>query len=168
MAGETPVYVVLHCNHAAELTEEAVAACRRIRGAGIPMLSQSVLLKGVNDDAETLATLFRTLVRHRIKPYYLHHPDLARGTGHFRVTIEEGQALMRRLRGRISGLCLPTYILDIPGGHGKVPAGPDYLAPSDEAGWSATDPWGGAHGYAEQTSDGEETGACTRSGATHL
>lgn len=154
LAGETPVYVVLHCNHAAELTEEVAAACRRIQGALVPMLSQSVLLKGVNDDPETLATLFRTLVRHRIKPYYLHHPDLARGTAHFRVTIEEGQALMRRLRGRISGLCLPTYMLDIPDGHGKVPAGPDYLAPSAGTGWSATDPWGRPHAYAERPSDG--------------
>src|SRR3546814_156803 len=123
------VYVVLHCNHARELGEAARAACRRIVGAGIPMLSQSVLLRGVNDDAGTMTDLLRTLVRNRIKPYYLHHADLARGTGHFRTTIAEGQALMRALRGDVSGLCPPTYVLDIPGGPGKVPIGPDWVAP---------------------------------------
>jgi lysine 2,3-aminomutase len=85
------------------------------------MVSQSVLLKGVNDDVETLAALMRAFVAHRIKPYYLHHPDLAPGTSHFRVTIEHGQRLMRELRKRVSGLCMPTYVLDIPGGYAKVP-----------------------------------------------
>jgi lysine 2,3-aminomutase len=96
--------------------------------AGIPMLSQSVLLRGVNDDAETLGALMRALVECRIKPYYLHHADLAPGTAHFRTTICEGQALMRALHGRVSGLCQPTYVLDIPGGHGKSPVGPTYLS----------------------------------------
>ena len=91
------------------------------------MLSQSVLLRGVNDDVETLGALMRTLVESRIKPYYLHHADLAPGTAHLRTTIEEGQALMRALRGRYSGLCQPAYVLDIPGGHGKSPIGPSYL-----------------------------------------
>jgi lysine 2,3-aminomutase len=91
--------------------------------AGIVMVSQSVLLKGVNDDPDTLAALMRAFVETRIKPYYLHHPDLAPGTGHFRLTIAEGQALVAALRGRISGLCQPTYILDIPGGHGKAVIG---------------------------------------------
>ncbi len=92
-----------------------------------PMLSQSVLLRGVNDDAATLGELMRALVECRIKPYYLHHGDLAPGTAHWRTGIEEGQALMRALRGRLSGLCQPTYVLDIPGGHGKSPIGPSYL-----------------------------------------
>ena len=96
--------------------------------AGIPMLSQSVLLKGVNDDAATLGALMRALVECRIKPYYLHHADLAPGTSHFRTTIDDGQSLMRALRGRLSGLCQPSYVLDIPGGHGKSPIGPDYLS----------------------------------------
>ena len=87
-----------------------------------------MLLKGVNDDAETLAELFRALVALRVKPYYLHHADLAPGTAHFRTTIAEGQAIMRALRGRVSGLALPTYVLDVPGGFGKVPVGPDYVS----------------------------------------
>jgi lysine 2,3-aminomutase len=90
--------------------------------AGIPMLAQSVLLKGVNDDAAVLADLMRTFVENRIKPYYLHHPDLAPGTAHFRLTLAEGRALVESLRGHVSGLCQPDYILDIPGGHGKVRA----------------------------------------------
>ena len=120
-------YVVLHVNHPRELSPRARAACARIIDAGIPMLSQSVLLRGVNDDPDTLAALMRTLVENRIKPYYLHHGDLAPGTGHLRTTIPEGQALVRTLHGRLSGLCQPTYVLDIPGGHGKSPIGPTYL-----------------------------------------
>jgi lysine 2,3-aminomutase len=121
------VYVALHANHPRELTPEACAAIARLVDAGIPMLSQTVLLKGVNDDPETLAQLMRGFVENRIKPYYLHHADLAPGTAHLRTSIAEGQALVRSLRGRISGLCQPTYVLDIPGGHGKVPVGPNYL-----------------------------------------
>jgi lysine 2,3-aminomutase len=120
-------YVVLHANHARELSARARAACARIIDAGIPMLSQSVLLRGVNDDPDTLAALMRALVENRIKPYYLHHGDLAPGTGHLRTTIPEGQALVRTLHGRLSGLCQPTYVLDIPGGHGKSPIGPSYV-----------------------------------------
>jgi lysine 2,3-aminomutase len=122
-------YVVLHANHPRELTKEARAACARFVDAGIPMLSQSVLLKGVNDDAAVLADLMRAFVECRIKPYYLHHGDLAPGTSHLRATIAEGQALMRALRGRLSGLAQPAYVLDIPGGAGKVPIGPGYLTP---------------------------------------
>ena len=121
-------YVVLHANHPRELTEQARAACARFVDAGMPMLSQSVLLRGVNDDAETLGALMRAFVECRIKPYYLHHADLAPGTAHLRTTIAEGQALMRALRGRYSGLCQPAYMLDIPGGHGKSPVGPNYVS----------------------------------------
>jgi lysine 2,3-aminomutase len=121
-------YVVLHANHPRELSNAARAACDRLIDAGIPVLSQTVLLRGVNDDAETLSALMRALVECRIKPYYLHHADWAPGTGHFRTTIAEGQALMRTLRGRLSGLCQPTYVLDIPGGYGKSPIGPNYLS----------------------------------------
>jgi lysine 2,3-aminomutase len=120
-------YVVLHANHARELTPAARSACARLIDAGIPMLSQSVLLRGVNDDAATLGALMRTLVECRIKPYYLHHGDLAPGTAHWRTSLDAGQALMRALRGRLSGLCQPTYVLDIPGGYGKSPVGPNYL-----------------------------------------
>jgi lysine 2,3-aminomutase len=90
-----------------------------------------VLLRGVNDDAKTLEALMRAFVECRIKPYYLHHGDLAPGTAHLRTTIEHGQELMRQLRGRVSGLCQPDYVLDIPGGHGKSPIGPDYLSPAN-------------------------------------
>ena len=85
-----------------------------------------MLLRGVNDDAAVLEALMRAFVENRIKPYYLHHGDLAPGTAHLRTTIAEGQELMRRLQGRVSGLCQPDYVLDIPGGHGKVPIGPNY------------------------------------------
>jgi lysine 2,3-aminomutase len=126
-------YVVLHANHPRELTAAARAACAKIVDAGIPMLSQSVLLKGVNDDAEVLAELMRAFVACRIKPYYLHHADLAPGTAHLRTSIEAGQELMRRLRGRVSGLAQPAYVLDIPGGAGKVPIGPSYISDCAEA-----------------------------------
>ena len=120
-------YVALHANHARELTPDARAACARLVDAGIAMLGQTVLLRGVNDAATVLADLFRAMVETRIKPYYLHHPDLAPGTAHFRVSIARGQAIMRELQGSLSGLCQPTYVLDIPGGFGKAPVGPVYL-----------------------------------------
>ncbi len=138
------VYVALHANHPRELTSKARAACARLVDSGVPMLGQTVLLAGVNDDPEVLAALMRAMVETRIKPYYLHHGDLAPGTSHHRTSIAEGQALMRRLRGRFSGLCQPTYVLDIPGGFGKVPIGPGYL--SDE-GAQVEDPNGVLHAY---------------------
>ncbi|HEY8617730.1 lysine-2,3-aminomutase-like protein [Phenylobacterium sp.] len=122
------VYVAVHANHARELTPVARAACARLVDAGIPLLGQTVLLKGVNDDPASLTALLRAMVETRIKPYYLHHGDLAPGTGHLRTTIEDGQALMKALRGHVSGLCQPTYVLDIPGGHGKAPVGPSFLS----------------------------------------
>src|SRR5215472_10204608 len=124
---EKPVYVSIHANHPRELTPAARAACTRLADAGIPLLSQTVLLRGVNDDIATLTALFRCLVAMRVKPYYLHHPDPATGTASFRPSLAEGQALIRQLRGRLSGLCQPTYVLDVPGGHGKVPVGPSYV-----------------------------------------
>jgi lysine 2,3-aminomutase len=130
-AGAT-TWVALHANHVRELTASARAACARLIDAGIPMVSQSVLLKGVNDSFEALEALMRGFVECRIKPYYLHHGDLAPGTAHLRTTLKHGQELMRRLRGRLSGLCQPEYVLDIPGGAGKSPVGPSYLLPSPE------------------------------------
>ena len=121
------VFVAVHANHARELTPDARAACRRLHAAGVSLVGQSVLLKGVNDDADALAALMRAMVEARIKPYYLHHPDAAPGTAHFRVPIARGQALMRALRARVSGLALPTYVLDLPGARGKIPVGPVYL-----------------------------------------
>jgi lysine 2,3-aminomutase len=135
-AGVT-TWVAIHANHPRELGEPARAAIARMADAGIPLVSQSVLLRGVNDDAETLSALMRSFVECRIKPYYLHHGDLAPGTAHLRTSIEKGQELMRALRGRVSGLCQPDYVLDIPGGKGKVPIGPDYLSRQRESGRGA-------------------------------
>jgi len=118
-SGKT-TYVVLHANHPRELTPAARAACARIIDAGVPMLAQSVLLKGVNDDTDTLGALMRAFVECRIKPYYLHHLDRAPGTAQFRTTMAHGQELMRALRTHYSGLCQPTYVIDR-AGEGKVP-----------------------------------------------
>jgi lysine 2,3-aminomutase len=139
------IYVALHADHPRELTAAARAACAKLVDAGVPMLGQTVLLRGVNDDPATLEALMRAFVETRIKPYYLHHADFAPGTAEFRTTIAEGQALMRAIRGRVSGLCQPTYVLDIPGGHGKVPVGPSYL---DEG--EVEDPHGRRHAYPPQ------------------
>ena len=141
-AGGKAVYVALHADHPRELTPAARAAAGRLIDAGIPMLGQSVLLAGVNDDPETLGALMRAMVEARIKPYYLHHPDHAPGTSHFRTGVAKGQTLMRAIRGQLSGLCQPTYVLDIPGGHGKVPVGPAYLDDGE-----VEDPWGRRHAY---------------------
>jgi lysine 2,3-aminomutase len=122
-------WVAVHANHPRELSAKARAACARMADAGIPLVSQSVLLRGVNDNAATLEALMRAFVECRIKPYYLHHGDLAPGTAHLRTTLLRGQELMAGLRGRVSGLCQPEFVLDIPGGHGKAPVGPNYLSP---------------------------------------
>jgi lysine 2,3-aminomutase len=146
-SGKT-VFLVLHANHPRELTPEAKVACAKFVDGGISMLSQSVLLKGVNDSVETLGGLMRGFVELGIKPYYLHQLDLARGTSHFRVPIEEGQSLMRALRGSLSGLCQPNYVLDLPGGHGKSPIGPNYLTPSVTTNsYCVEDYQGGQHIY---------------------
>src|SRR6266853_4912334 len=147
-------YVALHANHPRELSPAARAACARIVDAGIPMLSQTVLLRGVNDDVDTLGALMRAFVECRIKPYYLHHADLAPGTGHLRASIETGQDLMRQMRGRVSGLCQPAYVLDIPGGAGKVPIGPNYIsatAHGPEQGYEVRAINGGLHTYPPRT-----------------
>jgi len=150
-------WVALHANHARELTGKARTACGRLVDAGIPMVSQSVLLRGVNDNPATLEALMRAFVECRIKPYYLHHGDLAPGTAHLRTTLAQGQELMRNLRGRVSGLCQPDYVLDIPGGHGKAPVGPAYLSEADsfagkggshpESGYRVVDYCGDVHVY---------------------
>ena len=142
-----PLFVVLHTNHASEFTEAGRAACARLVDAGVPMLGQTVLLAGVNDDAATLEMLLRRCVENRIKPYYLHHTDRANGTGHFRTSVEQGRAIVGDLRGRLSGLCQPTYVLDIPGGHGKSPLGPDYVRPASDGRIRVRDYNGNWHDY---------------------
>ena len=126
METERSLWLVVHANHASEFTPAAGQALRQVRMLGIPLLGQSVLLQGVNDSATALEELFRAMIANRIKPYYLHQLDPAPGTSRFHVPIEQGRALLRQLRGRVTGLAWPTYVLDIPGGHGKVPIAPDY------------------------------------------
>jgi len=144
-SGKT-TYLAVHANHPRELTALARTGFDLLIAGGVVLISQSVLLAGVNDDAETLAALMRGFVENRIRPYYLHHPDLAPGTGHFRVSIEDGQRLVTALRGRISGLCQPTYVLDIPGGHGKADIGAAALVGSDGC-FTVRDWQGGEHAY---------------------
>ncbi|MEH6693225.1 MAG: lysine-2,3-aminomutase-like protein [Pseudorhizobium pelagicum] len=145
-------YVALHANHPRELSEAARAACARLVDAGIAMVSQTVLLRGVNDDPALLAELMKAFVENRIKPYYLHHPDLAPGTSHFRLEIAEGQRIVADLRGRISGLCQPTYVLDIPGGHGKAVIGESEIH-RDGGGYTVRDFRGVEHAYPPRGQD---------------
>ncbi len=123
---ERPIYLCVHANHAREFSPAAMEALGRLQRAGVVLLGQSVLLRGVNDSAEALEGLFRAMLRARIKPYYLHQLDPAPGTARFAVPVEEGRALLRALRGRVSGLAWPTYVQERPGGAGKVPLGPAY------------------------------------------
>ncbi len=141
-----PAFVVVHINHARELSPAARAAMARLQAAGIPLLSQSVLLAGVNDSADTLEALFRTLTEMKVKPYYLHYTDLAPGTSHFRVPLETAQEIYAELRRRLSGLALPQFVLDLPGGAGKVPIGKPHIRPSAE-GVDVADDRGGWHPY---------------------
>jgi lysine 2,3-aminomutase len=144
------VVVAVHANHPRELTAAARAACRRLIAEGAMLVSQSVLLKGVNDDVETLESLMRAFVEARVKPYYLHHGDLAPGTSHWRVPITRGQELMGHLRARLSGIAMPTYVLDIPGGLGKVPIGPQSIRAEGEGRYMIADPHGVEHAYADR------------------
>lgn len=140
---EKSVWLAVHANHAREFTPAAAHALRRLHAAGLALLGQSVLLRGVNDSEEALEALFRAMLRVRVKPYYLHQLDPAPGTAGFHVPIEEGRRLLAGLRGRVTGLAWPTYVLDIAGGYGKVPIGPDYLD-----GNAVRDPPGQAHALA--------------------
>ncbi len=161
MEGNVPVWLVLHANHAREFTRDAVAALRRVGAAGVPLLGQSVLLRGVNDSVQALEDLFRAMLRARVKPYYLHQLDPAPGTARFAVPIEEGQRLLRALRGRVTGLAWPTFVLDIPGGHGKVPVGPGFLedgAVRDAAGRLHALDEGGAPCGGPQPARGDKVG----------
>ncbi len=156
------VWMAVHANHPRELSPSARQACARLADAGIALVSQSVLLRGVNDDLDTLAALMRAFVECRIKPYYLHHGDLAHGTAHLRTTLAEGRELMRQLRGTLSGLCQPEYVLDIPGGYGKAPVGPDYLHMQDQAGsmrYQVADHGGELHAYPPQPDQQDQPGS---------
>jgi lysine 2,3-aminomutase len=122
-----PLYINTHFNHPAELTAEAALACSRLADAGIPLGCQTVLLQGINDHPQTMRQLLTGLLRMRVKPYYLFQGDLTRGTGHFRTPVETGLAIMRELIGRVSGMAVPVFALDAPGGGGKIPLTPDYI-----------------------------------------
>jgi len=147
------VYVALHANHARELTPQARAACQRLIAAGAAMVSQTVLLKGVNDNIEALEALMRALVEARVKPYYLHHGDLAPGTAHLRTSIAAGQALARQLRQRVSGLAQPTYVLDIPGAFGKAPIAAASIIARGVDAYEVLDSSGAAHAYTDCCGD---------------
>lgn len=137
-------FVALHANHAREFTDAGTAAIARLADAGIALISQSVLLRGINDNADAMEALLRAFLANRIKPYYLHHGDLAPGTAHFRTGFAQGRALMAELRRRLSGLALPAYVIDIPGGYGKVPV--DQLH-EDGQGATIADRHGALHRY---------------------
>lgn len=141
--------IVLHINHADEMTGAAANVLRQMHLSGCSLSSQSVLLKGVNDNSETLENLFRSLIAHQVQPYYLHHLDRAKGTSHFRVSLERGQELMQSLQGRVSGICLPRYVVDIPGGYGKVPINPSTVRFIEKGRYEITDYNGGKHFYDE-------------------
>ncbi len=140
LARHRPLYLVTHFNHPRELTAESAAALGHLVDAGISVLNQSVLLRGVNADADVLAALFEGLLDHQVRPYYLHHPDLTVGTGHFRVSLDEGLSISAALRGRLTGLAWPTYVLDIPGGAGKVPVDSHWVRPLDPGVWRLESP----------------------------
>ncbi len=139
------LYLALHVNHPRELSPAACAAIDRLRAAGVTLLSQTVLLAGVNDDPDTLEGLMRDLLRLGVKPYYLHHPDLAPGTRHFRLNIEAGKRLHAELSRRLTGIGVPAYVLDIPGGFGKTPVAG--MEADGSGGFRVTDRTGRVHFY---------------------
>jgi lysine 2,3-aminomutase len=147
------LYVALHVNHARELNARAREAIAKLHGAGASLLSQTVLLTGVNDDADTLEALLRTLVSLRIQPYYLHHPDLAKGTAHFRLSLARGREIYKELAQKVGGHALPRYVLDLPGGFGKIPVEEAQVFRGADGGWRVVDRFGGVHGYEEGTFD---------------
>ncbi len=149
---QTCCWVALHINHPDELTPQSKAAIRALQSGGMLCVSQSVLLAGVNDDADILRKLFRSLLAMGVKPYYLHQLDRAKGTGHFRVPLATGRTLMRELRATLSGMAQPAYILDIPGGHGKVTAAEAYVCENQhQDGWVVSAPDGTQHSYPPDT-----------------
>jgi lysine 2,3-aminomutase len=127
-----PLYINTHFNHPVELTREAVSACGRLADAGIPLGCQTVLLKGVNDDAAVIGELMQTLLAARIRPYYLFQGDLVRGTAHFWTPLRQGVEIMERLQGRCSGFCVPYFAVDLPGGGGKVRLMPESIVGEED------------------------------------
>jgi lysine 2,3-aminomutase len=120
-----PLYINAHFNHPSEITPQSAEACAKLADAGIPLGNQTVLLKGVNDDPEVMKKLMQKLLTIRVRPYYIHQTDLVKGTGHFRTPIDQGLKIMAGLRGHTSGIATPYFVIDLPGGKGKVPILPD-------------------------------------------
>lgn len=149
-----PVTLVAHVNHARELTPEAEEALAVLADAGVPVLAQTVLLRGVNDRPASMEALLRGLYERGVRPYYLHHPDLVVGTGHLRVSIDAGLELMRALRGRLPGAALPVYVIDIPGGGGKIPLDSAYAERLGPGRWRLLSPLGGAVEYLDPAGRG--------------
>lgn len=145
-----PLYLVIHCNHPDEITTEVSQKLNQLSDKGIVLLSQSALLKTINNNSLILENLFKKLIENRVKPYYLHHCDLVPGTAHFRTSIDEGQSLLKKIRGRVSGICWPTYVLDIPKGYGKIPLGPFYYEKKKNGKIIVTDYKGNAHEYPDK------------------
>lgn len=126
-----PLWIMTHFNHPKEIDERAAYGLNKLADHGFPVMNQAVLLRGVNDDAQVLTELFRKLVRHRVRPYYLLQMDPVRGTGHLRTPVQTGVDIMEQLQGRLSGIAIPKLIMDTPGGFGKIPFGPDYIVERD-------------------------------------
>jgi lysine 2,3-aminomutase len=127
-----PIFLNTHFNHPRELTPEATAACERLANAGIPVGCQTVLMKGVNDDPEIIKQLMHKLLMARVRPYYLYQADLTRGTNHFRARVEVGLRIIQALRGFTTGFGVPQFVIDAPGGGGKVPLMPEYIVSMDD------------------------------------
>ena len=145
-----PLFMAIHANHASEITPEVKAACLKLARRGIPLLGQTVLLRGVNDSTGALAGLFRAMASARITPYYLHHADLAPGTRHFRVSLKRGREIYAALRGQLSGFCIPHYVLDLPGGYGKVSVAPDAVVELGDDSAIIMDRSGKRHRYSDR------------------
>ena len=141
------LWINTHFNHPHEITEEAEKALKRLNTTGAPLGCQTVLLKGINDEPEVMAELMRRLTKNRVRPYYIHHGDAVKGTGHFRTSIETGLAVMQGLRGHLSGLCVPAYVIDLPGGGGKVPLLPDSIISQNEKSLTVRGYDGGTYTY---------------------
>lgn len=142
-----PIYICLHINHSKEMTQFVRKAIRNINKTGATLLSQSVLLKNINDNTQTLYDLFKDLLSENVKPYYIHHPDLAKGTKHFRLPLKRGMEIMKDLQGQLSGIAIPHYMLDIPGGYGKIPVNESYIREQSKGHYELTDYQGKKHSY---------------------
>jgi lysine 2,3-aminomutase len=127
-----PLWMSIHFTHPSELTPEVTEACTRLADAGIPWGSQTVLLKGINDDSAVLKKLFHGLLQRRVRPYYLYQCDPITGSAHFRTSVAKGLEIMKDLRGHTTGYAIPTYVIDAPGGGGKIPLLPDYVVGRDQ------------------------------------